>query len=123
MNDLSNTSKESNSKDIVSQVDEVEIKEGAFFAALSYIFFLWVLVFVLKKDNHFSRFHAKQGIVIFMAEMVSLFFPLIPFFGNFLYKLSWFIFVFVSIYGVYSSLSGKWTKIPIVYEISKNFVI
>ena len=55
-----------------------EIKEGAPFAALSYVFFLWILAFIFKKDNRFAHFHAKQGIVIFIGEIVCGFLALFP---------------------------------------------
>ena len=102
---------------------EDEIREGAVFAAVSYVFFLWLIAFILKKDNGFSHYHARQGLVIFIFEMLCFFFPGIPFLGIILYKLGWIILIIFSLYGIYSSLTGKLCNIPVVTEIASKLVI
>ncbi len=93
-----------------------EIKEGAGFAALSYVGFLCFLTFLFKKDNAFAGYHARQGLVIFIAELVFCFFPL-------LYSPGLILFLFISLYGVYSALTGKLCKIPLVTKIAAKLVI
>lgn len=102
---------------------EAEIKEGAPFAALSYVFFLWIFSFIFKKDNNFAHFHARQGIVIFIFEIACLFFPIIPFIGVIVYRAGMFILLMVSLYGVYSSLIGKMVKIPVIGNIAEKLVV
>lgn len=105
------------------EISEKEIREGAPYAALSYIFFLWIYTFRQKKNNRFAHFHAKQGIVVFMGEVVSAFFGLIPFIGRFIFPLGLLFFVFMSLYGIYSALSGKMVRLPIISDIADKFVI
>ena len=106
------------------KISEEEIREGAGFAALSYIFFLWILVFLFKKDNKFAHYHAKQGLVLFIIEIAvvaSLFF--LPFLGILIYYLGMPVFVLCSLYGIYSSLTGKLSKIPGVSNVASKLVV
>ena len=48
---------------------------------MSYVWILSVFVFFWKKDSPFVRFHAKQGLVLFIASLV---FWGIPFIGQLL---------------------------------------
>ncbi|MCF7875296.1 MAG: hypothetical protein K9L87_06155 [Candidatus Omnitrophica bacterium] len=104
------------------KLTKAEIKEGAPFAALSYIFCLWILVFIFKKDNKFSYFHARQAVVIFFAEVVCLVFQFIPVFGI-LFILLNFLLMLIALYGIYLSLTGSSKKIPVIGKLADKFVI
>jgi uncharacterized membrane protein len=105
------------------KLDEQTIRDGAPFAALSYVFFLWILTFIFRKDNPFAHFHAKQGIVIFIGEIVFGFLSLIPLIGIIFYLLGLIIFLVLSLYGIYSSLTGKCARIPLVGGIAEKLII
>lgn len=105
-----------------SKLTKAEIKEGAPFAALSYIFCLWILVFIFKKENKFSYFHARQAVVIFFAEVVCLVFQFVPIIGI-LFVLINFLMMFIALYGIYLSLTGITKKIPIIGKLADKFVI
>jgi uncharacterized membrane protein len=108
------------------ELTEAEIREGAGLAAISYIFFLWILTFILKRENKFAHYHAKQGLVIFIGEVVCIFLPFLPLLGGvgtFLYKLGMTVLGIFSLYGIYSSLTGKLCKIPVVTNIASKLVI
>ncbi|MBN3040996.1 MAG: hypothetical protein JW867_07695 [Candidatus Omnitrophica bacterium] len=104
------------------QLDLNEVKQGAPFAALSYIFCLWILAFILKKDNKFASFHARQGIVIFVGNISCFALSFVPLLG-FLAGMVQVTLMFVSIYGIYLSLTGKMTPIPIVGDIAQKLVV
>ncbi|MCF7908516.1 MAG: hypothetical protein K9L86_06575 [Candidatus Omnitrophica bacterium] len=99
-----------------------EIKDGAPFAALSYVGILWILTFILKKDNAFARFHARQGIVISVGLLGSLPFLTVPILGRIFGLLS-LILVVASIYGAVLSLTGKTDKIYLISDIAKRLVV
>lgn len=105
------------------KLDEGEIKEGAPFAALSYVFCLWILTFIFKKDNRFAHFHARQGIVVFITGVVFWALSLIPLIGVVFYVTGLIIFLSFSLYGIYSSLTGKCKRMPIVGDIAEKLVI
>lgn len=47
---------------------ETEIQEGKSLAWLSYISILFLIPFIVQKHNPFSRYHARQGMILFFAE-------------------------------------------------------
>jgi uncharacterized membrane protein len=102
---------------------EEEIKSGAPFAALSYVFFLWILTFILKKENRFAHFHAKQGIAIFIGEMVFGFLALLPLVGKIFYVIGLLVFLCFSLYGIYYALTGKVVRMPVISDIADKFVV
>ena len=104
------------------ELGEKEIKDGAPFAMLSYVLFLWILVFIFKKDNDFARFHAKQGIVIFVGNILCLLLMVIPVLGI-VFGLLEIGFVFASLYGIYLSLTGKTERIYLISDIADKMVI
>lgn len=104
------------------QMDLNEIKEGAPFAALSYVFCFWILTFILKKDNQFAYFHAKQGIVVFVGEIACTIFAFVPVIGA-LFGFLLLVFLCFSLYGIYLSLTGKMTLMPIIGDIAQKLVV
>jgi uncharacterized membrane protein len=105
------------------KLTEEEIRDGAPFAALSYVFFLWILTFIWKKENRFAHFHARQGIALFIGELGMGIFALIPFIGIVFYALGLILFLFLSLYGIYFSLTGRAKRIPFISNISDKFVV
>ena len=104
------------------QMDLNEIKEGAPFAALSYVFCFWILTFILKKDNQFAYFHAKQGIVLFVGEIACMIFLFVPVLGG-LFGFLLLVLLCFGLYGIYLSLTGKMTPMPIIGDIAQKLVV
>lgn len=105
-------------------LEEDEIRQGAPFAALGYVFFLWILAFIFKKDdNRFARFHLRQGIVIFVGELICLFLLIIPGIGSFFCRLGLIILFLMSFMGIFSSLTGKTKPIYLISDIAKKLVV
>lgn len=104
------------------KLTKTDIKEGAPFAALSYIFCLWILVFIFKKDNKFSYFHARQAIVIFFCQVICFIFQLIPVIGI-VFALANFFLMLISLYGIYISLKGQVKEIPVIGKLANKFVV
>lgn len=98
-----------------------EIREGAGLGALSYIFFLWIFVFLFRKNNKFAHHHARHGLVIFVGEVIFAFLAVL--FGSFFSKLGALLFFVLSLIGIYASLTGKPTRIPVISDIAAKLVI
>ncbi len=47
-----------------------DVSEGAFLAAIGYFGALCLVPLLLQPNNKYSRYHAKQGLVLFAAEVV-----------------------------------------------------
>ena len=104
------------------KLSKQEIKEGAPFAVLSYVLCLWILTFIFKKENRFAYFHARQGVVIFVGNIICFAFMFIPILGV-LFGLAQMILIFFSLYGIYLSLTGKTKSIIVVGDIAEKLVI
>jgi uncharacterized membrane protein len=81
-------------------------------AALSYVWILSVVMLIIKKDDEFVKFHARQGLILFIASFVGV----IPFIGWFI----WLIVVVLDIVGFIKALSGERYKVPVVGDIAEK---
>jgi fumarate reductase subunit D len=104
MNQSTPTSKVSSKNDVES---------NKLFAALSYLWILSAIFLLFKKDSPFIQFHAKQGLVLFIASMVLHF---IPIFG---WLLQIVVFAFV-VTGIVTAFQGKWFKLPLVSSLAEK---
>jgi uncharacterized membrane protein len=103
--------------------DNKIIEEGKFFAIISYISFLCVISLLLKKDNKFALFHAKHGLVLFVAEVVVFIFSIVPFLGWLLGAFAVIVFMSVSIWGILQAASGNYSRLPFVSDVADNIVL
>ena len=102
-------------------MEEKEIMEGKSIAWLSYLGILILIPLLVQKDNSYTKFHIKQGLLLLIISIgwwfVFLIFMFIPFFKIVLSFLSFIVsmFVFVlMIIGIVNSLQGKTESLPII---------
>lgn len=96
-----------------------DIQEGKFFALISYISFLCVLTLLLKKENKFALYHAKQGLIIFVGEVICFVLSVIPLLRA-LCAIVTVVFILSSIWGIILAAKGSYGRIPLVTEIAKK---
>lgn len=89
---------------------DVEANKGL--AVLSYVWILCLIPLLLKRDSKYAQFHAKQGLILFIASLASWF----PFFGQILGL----IILVISIIAILKVLEGGWWEIPYIYDLSKK---
>lgn len=82
-------------------------------AALSYVWVVSLVMLLLKKDSAFIQFHARQGLVLFLAFTI---FGFIPFFG----WIANIAVVALAVTGFISAVSGRWMKLPVVFALSQK---
>ncbi|MCX5712877.1 MAG: hypothetical protein NTY47_07465 [Candidatus Omnitrophica bacterium] len=100
-----------------------QVQEGKFFAVISYISFLCIITLLLKKENKFALFHAKQGLVIFVAEVVVFIISIIPLLGLLLGMAGFVIFTVFSVWGIIEAWQGKLKRLPLVAEFSDKIIL
>jgi len=81
-------------------------------AALSYVWILSVVMLIIKKDDEFVKFHARQGLILFIVSFIGV----IPVIGWFI----WLIVVVFEIIGFIKALSGERYKVPVVGDIAEK---
>jgi len=100
-----------------------DIQEGKFFAVISYISFLCIVALVLKKDNKFALYHAKQGLVLFVFEVATFIVSIIPLLGWLAGILGFVIFSLFSIWGILQALMGNYNHFPVISDIANKIII
>ena len=103
---------------MVQITTDKDIEEGKIFAVISYWLFLCILPLMLKKDNKFACFHAKQGLVLFIFLVGGFIFNIIPIFGGLIYRIVLVIYLLSMLWGTIQALMGNYTRIPIVADIA-----
>ena len=88
-------------------------------AALSYVFILFLIPLLGKHNSKYAQFHAKQGLVLFVVELIVSLFSWFPIIG----QLAVLGLIITSIMGVIKALNGEWWKIPFIYDWSKKVAI
>ena len=100
----------------VTETKSSSADESKIFAALSYLWILSIIFYVIKKDDAFIQFHAKQGIVLFGLHVVSMFlFFLGPL--SFLIGLAAFVLMVI---GAVKAYGGEKYRIPYVADLAEK---
>jgi len=110
--------------------------EDKIFASLSYVSILFIVPLILRHDQDEVYFHARQGMVLFGAEVIvwfllfmleSFFVALLPStqlgIVSILGAAAWVIFVAASLMGIYMVFRGKKWKMPILGRIAKKIEV
>ena len=114
----------------ITDFDQKDIEENKVLAAISYLSILVLIPLLVKKDSRFVREHAKQGLVLFIAEIVlwivDLIFAWIPVLGlivSILVRIGFVAIGIVSLMGFIYALMGKFWKIPVIYDWAQNLKV
>ncbi len=102
---------------------EQEIRDGKFFAVISYVSFLCIITLLLKQDNKFALYHAKQGLVLFVLEAAAFILSIIPLLGWLIGIFGYAIFLLASVWGIIQAGLGIYSRIPLVTDISENVIL
>lgn len=98
---------DSSSKPLTSNANDKNIV-----AALSYLWILSVVLYVLKKDDKYIEFHAKQGMVLFVLSFLGMF----PVLGWPL----WVISFLLIIVGALKAYKGEKYRIPLIADVAEK---
>jgi len=94
--------------------------DNKLFSVLSYIGVLCLIPLLLKKDDSFVFFHAKQGLVLFIAEIINSFVVMIPILGWIAAPIIWIGLIILSIMGIINALGGKTAKLPLIGQFADS---
>jgi len=99
-----------------AKIDPKDIDQEKAIAALSYVWVLFLIPLLGKRENKFCQFHAKQGLVLFLIEVVGWLVFWIPVIGWLLFL----VVVILAIVGILKALSGKYWEMPILGQYAKK---
>lgn len=96
--------------------------EKKFFAIISYIGFFCIVALLFKKEDEFVRHHAKQGLILFVLEVICWFFSAIPLL-NILAGICYALFLMVSLWGMFKALRGETLTVPVLTDFSEKITL
>jgi len=118
-------------RDLSQETSQIAFEERGF-AALSYVWIMFLVPLILKRDNKFIVFHLKQGIVLFVTEILAavllwvlgvIVLAVAPLRGfglmQWLDRLVFLFFVVLSLVAIYQTFQGKEWKIPFIYRFAR----
>jgi uncharacterized membrane protein len=88
-------------------------------AILSYIPLLCFIPLLNMRENKEVRFHARQGVLLFLIELVTALF-LIDGVSHFVFRGILIVAVALSVAGIYYALQGKSQKLPIIGDLAEK---
>jgi uncharacterized membrane protein len=102
--------------------EEALIEEGKAAAILGYIPFLCFVPLIKMRDNPFALKHGKQGLLLFLIEILAVFF-LFEVISDTFWSLVLIIAAGVAVVGILYSVQGKEFSIPYVGWLADKFKI
>jgi len=100
--------------------EKKDIDDSKAFAAIGYIGILCFVPLLLKKDSPYAQFHGKQGLVLFIAEVVIFFINIIPVLGQLVWLFASVLFLILSIFGLLKAWNGESWELPVLGEYAKK---
>ncbi len=98
----------------ISQDDKV-------YAALSYLWILSLVPLLMKRHRPFVQFHAKQGFLLFLCEVIITLVSPIPLLGWLVAFIGWILVIVFSILGLISALAGRYWEMPYLSDYAKKW--
>ncbi|MBP3696889.1 MAG: zinc ribbon domain-containing protein [Clostridia bacterium] len=105
-NELNNTA------DTTSEYDAQDIEKNKVMALLAYIIFLIPLL--AAKDSKFARFHANQGLVLFLGGIIASVVAVIPVIGWIVAPIAGLVITVLAIIGILNALNGRAKELPVI---------
>ena len=101
-----------NTKDTTDQFDKDDIEKNKVMGLLAYILFFIPLL--AAKDSPFARYHANQGLVLFLAAILSSVILIIPILGWIIAPILSIVITVLAVTGIINALNGKAKELPII---------
>jgi uncharacterized membrane protein len=96
-----------------------DVEQNKGIAAIAYIWILFLIPLLAKKDSDFAKYHAKQGLVFFVFSTIVGFISWVPVIG-------WILGIFdliLFIMGLVNALSGKKQPLPVIGKFAEKINI
>lgn len=94
-----------------------EKEDGKLMAILSYVGVLSLVPYLAEKDNKWVRYHAIQGVNLFIIEVILYIIRVIPILGWIVGWLGSIVTLVISIIGIVNVCNGETKELPIVGKI------
>ena len=99
-----------------------EVQEGKIWAIISYIPILFLAPLLVKKDNKFALYHAKQGLMLTIVWVIFIVITAILIWVP-IRILCWIAFLILLIIGIVNAATGKYKPLPVVGQYAEKWKI
>ncbi|MCR4256297.1 MAG: DUF4870 domain-containing protein [Patescibacteria group bacterium] len=100
--------------------DKKDIDDNKVIAALSYLGILVLIPLLAKKDSKYTQEHAKQGLVLLIAEIIGSVIAMVPIIGWLLAPFIGILFLIVALVALIKCLMGEFWEIPVLGAYRKQ---
>lgn len=118
-------------EDTTDEFEKEDVEKNKFMAILSYFSWLVLIPWFGAKDSKFARFHAKQGIVLAIVEIVWWILqgilnavlkgvPVVGVLVSVVMSIVDVVFVVLAVIGIINAYKGKAKKLPIIGKFAKK---
>ncbi len=105
-----------NTPDTTSEYDPADIEANKLMAILAYLGILVLVPIFAAKESKFARFHANQGLVLAVAELIISILSGIPILGV-IFGLLGFVCLIFAIIGIINACKGLAKELPIIGKV------
>lgn len=102
----------------VPGTDAEDIEKNRAFGILSYLWILFVIGLIAAPNSKFAKYHANQGMVLFISWIVvwvaSFVLAFIPFLGHLTILAMWGTLLVFAILGIVNAAGGQFKPLPLI---------
>lgn len=84
---------------------------------LNYLGILVVVSLLIRWNDEFNQFHARQGLMLFVVEMITIVLSALPFIGQLIGFICWPLWLVLSVIGINNVVNNKKVPLPILGEL------
>jgi fumarate reductase subunit D len=108
--------------EIDAEKEKEMIEEGKAAAILGYVPFMCFVPLIKMKDNPFAVKHGKQGLILFVIEIIAVIF-LLPKISDLFWGMVIVLCLASAVSGIYFAVQGKDWKIPFIGDLADKIKI
>jgi len=106
---------------VMPSFDKKDIEDNKLVAAIGYIGILCLIPLLLKKESKFCQEHGKQGLILFLFEVIVGAVSMLPFIGWFIIgPIGSILGLVLALICIVKALQGEFWEIPVIGQYRKN---
>lgn len=98
-----------------------DVEQNKLWAVIAYLGVLCLIPLLAKRDSAYAQYHAKQGLVLFVAGILLGFVSWIPVIGWLVGMVGWIAVLVLMLLGIMNALGGKTTPLPVIGQYADQF--
>ncbi len=107
-----------NTADTTDQFDAKDIADNKIIALFSYLGILFLIPLLASPNSKYARFHANQGLVLFLTNIILGIVAVIPILGWIVGGIGSVVTFILAILGIVNAVTGKAKELPLIGTFS-----